>query len=87
MELIVAPDGTVRCVYAEALNLAALGRPAITRASHVKPTPDGHWSADLSPMHGPVLGPFPHRSQALDAELAWLRDHWLSPHPDAVRPG
>jgi hypothetical protein len=77
MELVVTPDGQVRAVYAEEIDLRALGRLAILRASHVEPTLDGGWSADLRPLLGPVLGPFEHRSQALEAEQAWLRTHWL----------
>jgi hypothetical protein len=81
MELVITPAGQVRAIYGEAIDLAALGRPAIRRASHVEPTPDGRWSADLSPVHGPVLGPFAHRSAALAAEHAWLVAHWLVPPP------
>ena len=29
------------------------------------------------PLHGPTLGPFPHRSEALAAEQAWLETNWL----------
>lgn len=77
MQLVIAPGGAVRCIYAEDIDLSALGSPAITRASHVEPTPDGLWLADLAPVHGPVLGPFARRSEALAAELAWLEAHWL----------
>ena len=35
------------------------------------------WLADLSPVNGPVLGPFDRRSEALAAELAWLEANWL----------
>ena len=60
-------------VYDDALRgLLALGPAAIRRASHVEPTPDGRWTADLGPMEGPVLGPFETRAAALDAERAWL---------------
>ena len=78
MHLIVEPTGRVRAIYGEALDLAALGRPVITRASQVEPGPDGRWSADLRPVGGPVLGPFDRRSAALAAELAWLEAHWLA---------
>lgn len=77
MDLIVEPGGVVRCIYDETLDVAAFGRPTIARASHVEPNADGAWTADLTPTHGPILGPFPQRSQALDAEMAWLRKHWL----------
>ena len=77
MQLVIEPDGRIRCVYAEAIDLAALGRLAIARGSHVEPDGDGDWYVDLSPVEGPRLGPFAHRSQALTAEAAWLDAHWL----------
>ena len=76
MQLIVDPLGTVRAVYAEHLDLTAIGQPRIIRASHVEPTAAGQWTADLSPVGGPLLGPFPLRSQALDAEINWLHLNW-----------
>ena len=79
MDLVITPTGQVRAIYSEELDLAVLGHPVITRASAVEPTPDGRWTADLSPVGGPVLGPFPHRSEALAAEVAWLEAHWLVP--------
>ena len=79
MQLIFDPRGSVRCVYGEELDVHALGQPSIRRASHVEPTDDGQWTADLSPVDGPILGPFPIRSQALEAEHKWLQDHWLTP--------
>ena len=78
MDLVVAPDGTVQAIYDETLDLALLGRLSIRRASHVEPTPEGRWQADLSPVSGPVLGPFDRRSEALEAEHVWLEEHWLS---------
>jgi hypothetical protein len=77
MQLVVGPSGRVRAIYSEAIDLEALGRPAITRASHVEPDDAGRWHADLQPVQGPVLGPYPLRSQALEAEVAWLEAHWL----------
>jgi hypothetical protein len=77
MDLVVNPAGQVRCVYDEIIDLATLGRPAISRASHVEPDDRGGWLADLGPVGGPVLGPFGRRSVALEAELAWLEAHWL----------
>jgi hypothetical protein len=78
MDLVVDTTGEVLAVYDETLDLATLGRPVITRASHVEPAPDGSWSADLAPVGGPVLGPFTLRSEALAAERAWLERHRLT---------
>lgn len=72
MQLIVQTDGNAKCVYDEAIDLAVFGRLRITRGSHVEPTRDGRWTADLGPCGGPVLGPFGTRSAALAAEHAWL---------------
>ena len=78
MQIIIEPDGNARCIYTEELNLTALGHVSIRRGSHVEPADDGPgWTADLSPVNGPVLGPFNHRSDALRAELRWLQTHWL----------
>jgi hypothetical protein len=77
MQLVVGPDGSVRCLYDEAIDLAALGRLSITRASHVEPDDAGHWLVDLSPVAGPLLGPFDRRSDALEAERVWLEANRL----------
>ena len=77
MKLLVKPDGTVKTIYDETLDLGVLGRPTIMRASHVEPGQDGHWRADLTPVGGPVLGPYDRRSAALEAERRWLEGHWL----------
>jgi hypothetical protein len=77
MKLVVLADGSVRAIYDEAIDLAVLGRPRIARASHVEPDDQGRWRADLTPVDGPVLGPFDRRSQALEAEQEWLDRYWL----------
>ena len=79
MQLIIQPDGNVRCVYGETLDLQALGNLNIDRGSHVEPDSNGQWYADLSPVAGPRLGPFSKRSDALAAETEWLEHHWLNP--------
>ncbi len=72
MELIIEPGGGVKCVYDEAIDLAALGQLHITRASHVEPDEHGAWWADMLPVGGPKLGPFEKRSEALATEREWL---------------
>jgi hypothetical protein len=85
MQLVVDPHGHVRCVYGEAIDLNELGPVNIRRGSHVEPTDDGKWTADLSPVDGPLLGPFATRTEALAAEVSWLHANWLVPprlHPE-----
>lgn len=77
MQLVLTPVGEVRYLYDESLDLNALGSINIRRGSHVEPDFTGQWFADMLPVGGPCLGPFPRRSDALSAEIAWLRDHWL----------
>jgi hypothetical protein len=84
MQIIIEPDGTVRCIYGEEIDLAAIGSPTITRASHVEPDQQGRWLADMSPVGGELLGPYDHRSEALAAEHAWLETHWLLAGGDGV---
>ena len=79
MQLVIAPGGAVRCVYSEEIDLATLGSPAITRASHVEPDQHGRWFAGMAPCGGPKLGPFARRTDALAAEADWLDANWLNP--------
>jgi hypothetical protein len=78
MELLIDPHGNVRCLYAEVIDLAQLGQLSIRRGSHVEPDQHGQWLCDLSPVSGPMLGPFASRSAALAAEVIWLNEHWLA---------
>jgi hypothetical protein len=77
MQLLIGPAGQVRCLYDEAIDLRTLGSLEITRASQVEPDAQGQWWADLATVQGPKLGPFEQRSAALNAERAWLEEHWL----------
>jgi hypothetical protein len=77
VDLIIEPWGLVRCIYAEEIDLHQIGELSIQRGSDVEPDEHGQWHVDLSPISGPVLGPFPQRSAAIAAEIAWLREHWL----------
>lgn len=72
MLLRIDPGGAITCLYSEAIDLPALGALRIRRASHVEPDEHGSWWADLAPVGGPHLGPFALRSEALQAEQAWL---------------
>ena len=77
MDLVIETDATVCCLYAEAFDISSLGEVRIERGSHVEPDDQGRWFADLSPVDGPLLGPFSKRSDALEAEACWLTAHWL----------
>ena len=87
MRLRVEPDGVVRCLYAETIDLSCFGVASIRRASNVEPDEHGQWWADLAPVKGPRLGPFVLRSQALDAEQSWLEARWFAaPSTLSARP-
>ncbi len=79
MQLVVCPRRSGPGDLRRGDPAGSLGRPRIRRASTVEPDRDGRWHADLGPVFGPVLGPFAARSEALDAEVAWLEAHWLLP--------
>ena len=72
MQIVIKPNAVFIGIYSDQLDYGEFGKPRIFRASHVEPTNDGRWTADLSPVDGPVLGPFDKRSEALDAEIEWL---------------
>jgi hypothetical protein len=78
MQLLIDPGGTLRCLYDESIDLTSLGQLVIQRASHVEPDDTGQWWADLAPVHGPRLGPFAKRSEALRAEVSWLEQNRLT---------
>lgn len=77
MQLVIKPNGLVRCLYDETIDLRQLGPLAVQRGSAVEPDDAGNWFADLAIVNGPTLGPFNHRSEALAAEREWLEIHWL----------
>lgn len=73
MSITITPDGNIRFIWDDSLaELVSAGIPTVSRASHVEANASGEWLADLAPVAGPVLGPFPLRSEALAAERRWL---------------
>lgn len=49
--------GCLRTIYSDdVLELIRQGEARISRASHVEPDDSGQWTADLSPVGGPILG-------------------------------
>lgn len=86
-DIIVDSNGTVRAIFNDDL-FSALSADAerveTRRASHVEPIPGGPWwRADMSPVGGPVLGPYATRWFALKREVEWLRAHDLPIPADA----
>ena len=79
-KVIIGKDGSLRFIYTDRLAcLLGAGKAEIKRASHVEPVSDG-WEADMAPVGGPKLGPFPLKDEALTAEVAWLLKHGI-PNP------
>lgn len=81
MELVITATGETRMIYQEEVDLSMLGAASIQRASHVEPDAQGRWWADLSPVNGPLLGPFEQRRMALTAEISWLTHSLLENPP------
>ena len=76
MLVTITPDGTLKFLYNDDLRpLMELGKSTVSRASDVEPTAEGEWTADLSRVGGPVLGPFKLREQALASEVSWLENN------------
>lgn len=92
MTIIIDPAGQAHCLYAEVIDLSAMGTLHIARASQLEPDDQGLWWADLWPVSGPILGPFVLRSEALAAERDWLETHLTSlaatprPTPNVITP-
>lgn len=79
-EFVIRKNGNVQTIYSDDLPmdvLGAVGKATVKRASHVEPTDDYRWTADMSPLDGPTLGPFKTRAEALRAETVWIRDNHL----------
>lgn len=71
----ISPGGKVTFIYTDEMaDLLKEGQVTIRRASHVEPDPRGGWTADMSPMGGPKLGPCSLRSIALWWETQWLNE-------------
>lgn len=82
IDLKLDADGNLVSIYSEeaAKILKNIGSKLnITRASFVEPDENGYWWADLSPVGGPKLGPYPPecREDALKDEVEWLKKRWL----------
>lgn len=78
IEVTVLADGDLLFLWDDRLQpLLDVGSAVIRRVGRVEPAKT-EWVADLSPVRGPVLGPFRLRDEALQAEREWLARHWES---------
>jgi len=66
---VVPTNVLKRCAFRTLRRLVSDG----SRPAQWSRTWRGPWFADLAPVNGPVLGPFPERHSAIDAEVAWLQ--------------
>ena len=74
----ILPNGDIKFIYSEELReIVEHGTAHIERVSHVEPNDDAEFTADLSPVGGPTLGPFKLRQDALNAEVEWLESNIL----------
>lgn len=80
----IYPNGTVKAIYSDSIDLSFLGEIKISRASHVEPGLDNNWYADMLLVGGPTLGPFPKRQQALGAEIKWLENFMRQVERDRI---
>jgi hypothetical protein len=76
MKLVINKEGAIQTIAEDDLSfVSSLGDCNAQRASHVNPVKHNGkllWSADLSPVGGPVLGPFGTRTEAIKSEIEWL---------------
>lgn len=81
MRKVIIKDGQVRFIYSDDMvPFLSLGKAEVKRVSHVEPVAIGSeikWTADMSPVHGPTLGPYDTRDEALKMEVNWLNSNSL----------
>jgi hypothetical protein len=64
-------------IYEDGHPLMSLGNAFTQRASHVEPTKEGMWVADMAPVGGDLLPPQAIRARALALEVIWLEQNML----------
>lgn len=76
------PVTTRRASHVESTaDLSPQARETIARQRNLPATYDldvffaERWWADMTPVNGPVLGPYDTREKALDDEKVWLEEH------------
>lgn len=72
LKLKISKSGEITYIYNDLLaGLAQNNGASIRRVSHVEPTADGKWEAQMLDFNV-TLGPFRLRSEALEAEMQFL---------------
>ena len=64
-------------IYEDGHPCLELGRGETKRASHVEPTEDGMWQADMGPVGGSLLEKSNNRANALSKEREWLESYLI----------
>ena len=65
-------------IYEDRHPLLELGRGETKRASHVEPTEDGLWQADMGPVGGPKLNMTNGRDESLIMEISWIHANMIA---------
>lgn len=74
LQIVIGRNGRTEFIYSdELIGMLKHGKAVTRRASHVEPEVSGGWTADMAPVGGPKLGPFPSRAAALLAEEEWIK--------------
>ena len=76
------PGGSIDCLYTEAIDLRALGRLQVFRATDIRFCEKSQqWNIRCASTGGLL-----HSDPSREACLAWERDHLGPPNPEAQRP-
>lgn len=71
-------NGEAVFIYEDGHPCLDLGRVQTKRASHVEPTENGLWCADMSPIDGPLLEETRSRKQSVSREHQWISENRLN---------
>ena len=80
--LRVHPGGRVDCLYTEAIDLRALGRLEVFRATDIR----FNERTQLWDVRCATTGRLLHSDPSREACLVWERDNLAPPHPPVQRP-
>ena len=76
------PGGSIACLYTEAINLRALGRLQVFRATDIRFCEKSQqWNVRCA-----ATGKLLHSDPSREACLQWERDHLAPPNPEVPRP-